>query len=142
MLRCPTLFLFLLVMLNEAAGQNPEELSIRRIMAAQEIAWNAGNLPDFMAGYWQSDSLVFIGSRGLTYGWQTTLDNYKKSYPDRETMGQLTFTLVSVEQLSPTSAYVVGKWQLQRAKGDVSGHFTLLWKKIDGRWVIVADHSS
>ncbi len=136
------LFFFLLVSISRSVAQNTDEAAIRRIMSDQETAWNTGNLSDFMAGYWRSDSLVFIGSRGLTYGWQATLDNYKKSYPDRETMGQLTFTLVSVAQLSPTSAYVIGKWQLTRAKGDVSGHFTLLWKKIEGRWVIVADHSS
>ncbi len=123
-------------------AQNADLQSIRQIMAKQELAWNAGDLEAFMAGYWHSDSLVFIGSRGLSYGWQTTLNNYQKSYPDRETMGKLTFTLLTVEQLSPTSAYVIGKWELARTKGDVSGHFTLLWKKIEGVWVIVADHSS
>jgi len=115
---------------------------IRRIMAAQEDAWNRGDLIAFMDGYWQSDSLRFIGSRGLTYGWQTTLDHYRKSYPDRETMGTLKFTVLSIEKLSKRSAYVIGKWHLARSKGDLSGHYTLLWKKINGKWVIVADHSS
>lgn len=119
-----------------------QSTTIRRIMAAQEVAWNRGDLAAFMDGYWQSDSLRFIGSRGLTYGWQTTLDNYRKSYPDRETMGTLKFTILSVEKLSRRSAYVIGKWQLTRSKGDLSGHYTLLWKKINGKWVIVADHSS
>ncbi|MFN4256584.1 MAG: YybH family protein [Saprospiraceae bacterium] len=120
----------------------PAEPTIRQIMAAQEAAWNRGDLAAFMQGYWQSDSLRFIGSRGLTYGWQTTLNNYRKSYPDPETMGQLKFTILSVEQLAPTSAFVIGKWHLARTKGDLEGHYTLLWRKINGQWVIVADHSS
>jgi len=119
-----------------------DESAIRKVMQQQEVAWNAGNLEAFMEGYWPSDSLRFIGSKGLTYGWAATLANYKKGYPDAAAMGQLTFTLISVELLSRKSAFVIGKWQLKREAGDLSGHFTLLWKKLKGQWVIVADHSS
>jgi ketosteroid isomerase-like protein len=121
---------------------NQAERAIRTVMVEQEAAWNRGDIPAFMEGYWRSDSLCFIGSRGLTYGWQQTLDNYHKGYPDRAAMGKLTFTLLRVERLSAKSAFVVGQWHLDRTAGDVGGHFTLLWKKIGGKWVIVADHSS
>ena len=134
------LALFLLA--SPLSAQNRDETTIRQIMAKQEAAWNRGDLEAFMAGYWKSDSLRFIGSSGLTYGWQQTLDNYKKGYPDQEAMGQLKFTILSVEKLSRKSAFVVGKWHLTRSIGDLSGHYTLLWKKIKGTWVIVADHSS
>lgn len=83
-----------------------------------------------------------MGSKGLTFGWQQTLANYKKSYPDAETMGQLAFTIHKLEVLDASSAFLLGGWKLTRKKGDVSGYFTLLWKKIDGEWVIVIDHSS
>ncbi len=135
------LFIFLSPTLSAQTGPRAET-AIRAIMARQEAAWNRGDLEAFMDGYWHSDSLQFIGSRGLTYGWQQTLDNYRKGYPDRAAMGTLTFTLLSVEPLSRKSAFVVGKWHLKRNAGDLSGHFTLLWKKIKGAWVIVADHSS
>jgi hypothetical protein len=36
----------------------------------------------------------------------------------------------------------VGKWMLQRSIGNLSGHYTLLLRKIRGQWKIVADHSS
>lgn len=123
-------------------AQHKDERAIRSVMAAQESAWNRGDLEAFMAGYWNSDSLRFIGSRGLTYGWRQTLENYKKGYPDPDAMGQLKFTIISVELLSGKSAFVIGKWHLARKAGDLSGHYTLLWKKIKGKWVIVADHSS
>lgn len=95
-----------------------------------------------MQGYWQSDSLMFIGKSGVTRGWQATLDNYKRGYPDRAAMGTLTFTLVSMQPTGSKSALVVGKWHLARTEGDLQGHFSLLWKKLKGKWVIVADHSS
>jgi len=136
-------FLFLFIILTgNLLAQSKTETTIRAIMAKQELAWNRGDLVDFMDGYWKSDSLRFIGSKGLTYGWQKTLDNYKKGYPDLDAMGKLKFTIISVEQLSGKSAYVIGKWYLTRTIGDLSGHYTLLWKKIQGKWVIVADHSS
>jgi len=140
-MRTRFLYLFLLVQTCLSA-QSGAQKDILRIMHEQEIAWNAGNLEGFMAGYWHSDSLRFIGSRGLTYGWQQTLDNYKKSYPNKDAMGTLTFNILSVETLSRKSAFVIGKWHLKRTKDELSGHYTLLWKKVKGKWVIVADHSS
>jgi ketosteroid isomerase-like protein len=123
-------------------AQSADHQAIRQIMAAQETAWSRGDLEGFMAGYWKSDSLRFIGSSGLTYGWQKTLENYQKSYPNRDAMGTLTFTILSVEKISKKSAFVVGKWHLARKAGDLSGYYTLLWKKIKGIWVIVSDHSN
>jgi hypothetical protein len=36
----------------------------------------------------------------------------------------------------------VGKWHLIRSVGDVGGHYTLLVKRINGKWVIISDHTS
>lgn len=110
-------------------------------MKAQEVAWNNADIKGFMTYYWQSDSLKFIGSKGITYGWQKTYDNYVKSYPTKEAMGILNFTIKEATQLSATSIYVIGQWKLNKQK-IVGGYFTLLWKKINGNWVIVADHTS
>jgi ketosteroid isomerase-like protein len=114
---------------------------VKESMMIQQKAWNTGDIKGFMAYYWKSDSLKFIGSKGITYGWQKTLDNYIKGYPDKEAMGQLTFTILECTQLSENSIYVIGKWELAKDK-PAGGHFTLLWKKIEGKWVIVADHTS
>ena len=85
---------------------------------------------------------MFIGKSGVTYGWQNTLNNYIKGYPDTAAMGKLDISLVDVKRLSVLYFHVVGKWHLTRSVGDIGGHFTLLFKKIKGKWVIVADHSS
>lgn len=139
-------FLLLIVLFSLQMGHAQREdaatNAIRNVMKAQETAWNKGDLDGFMEGYLHSDSLCFIGSKGLTYGWDATLANYKQGYPNRAMMGMLTFTLIRVEKLSGKAAFVIGKWHLKRDAGDLSGHFTLLWKKIKGKWLIVADHSS
>ena len=123
-------------------AQNKNEIAIRKMLSAQEDEWNKGNLETFMKGYWQNDSLVFIGKNGPKYGYATTLANYKKGYPDTATMGKFTSTILNLKKLSKNYYFVVGKWYLKRSIGDVSGHYTLLIQKINGEWVIVADHSS
>lgn len=119
----------------------PDDLRVKSLMVEQERSWNRGDIPGFMEHYWKSDSLKFIGSKGITYGWQKTLDNYLKGYPDKAAMGVLTFKILECTQLSPTAIYVIGKWNLEKEKPS-GGHFTLLWRKIEGQWVIVADHTS
>lgn len=116
-------------------------ISVEHNMKAQELAWNKGDIAGFMEYYWKSDSLKFIGSKGITYGWQKTYDNYIKGYPTKEAMGILKFTIKEITQLSKTSIYVIGQWNLEKEKPS-GGYFTLLWKKINGQWVIVADHTS
>lgn len=119
-----------------------QETEIRALLQKQTEAWNRGDIEDFMEGYWKNDSLMFIGKSGITYGWQQTLDNYKRGYPDKTAMGQLTFTLIEIKRLSSKYYSVVGKWHLKRTIGDIGGHYTLLMKKINGVWVIISDHSS
>jgi hypothetical protein len=124
-----------------ACSQSPET-AVRKLLDKQSRAWNEGNIEGFMEGYWKNDSLVFVGKSGLTYGWNNTLKNYKKGYPDATAMGQLQFTLLSIKKLSTEYYHVIGKWHLSRSIGDLEGHFTLLFHKIKGKWYIIADHSS
>lgn len=135
--------LFLLLIISICSfSQSKNELAVRKILNTQTIAWNKGDAAAFMKGYWENDSLMFVGKNGVTYGWNNTLKNYKKNYPDTTAMGKLTFNILSMKELSPQYFFVVGKWSLQRSIGDLSGHFTLLFQKINGEWKIICDHSS
>ena len=115
---------------------------INALLDRQSTAWNQGDLEGFMQTYWHSDSLLFVGKNGLKHGWQATLDAYKKGYPSKAAMGQLDFQLLEWQQPSADSWFVVGKWHLKRMVGDLQGYFTLLIRKVNGEWKIVADHSS
>ena len=140
----PLSFLLLLCLttaISRAQGGRDEQ-EIRALMGRQTEAWNQGNIDAFMKGYWESDSLLFIGKSGVTHGYRNTLDNYKKNYSDTAKMGKLFFDILQVRKLSAGYYWVLGKWFLKRSVGDVGGHYTLLFQKIKGQWVIVADHSS
>lgn len=116
--------------------------AIQAILQNQTVAWNKGDLDAFMVGYWDNDSLVFIGKLGPTYGFKNTLANYKKNYPDTTHMGKLNFDIVSVKPLSDNHYFVIGKWFLQRSVGNVNGVFTLVFRKTKEGWKIISDHSS
>lgn len=136
------LCLLLLLNFSKLSAQGNFTESVRNIMQAQTQAWNKGNIAEFMQGYWNSDSLLFVGKNGPVYGYTTTLENYKKNYPDTVVMGKLQFNLLSIQQISPTHGFVLGKFLLTRKIGNASGYFTLWLRKIDGKWLIIADHTS
>jgi ketosteroid isomerase-like protein len=136
------LLLLTILWTSVSHAQKTEENLIRNLLSHQTKTWNHGDLDGFMQTYWQSDSLMFVSKEGVTWGWQNTLDRYKKSYPGKEAMGQLSFEIVQIKKLSKEYFFVVGKWMLKRNAGDLSGHYNLLIKRINGEWKIITDHSS
>ncbi len=138
----PIFLLFLFVFLNNnIQAQNNDVNAIKSLLLRQRDDWNKGNTINFMKGYWESDSLLFIGT-SINNGYQKTLENYKSKYPDAAAMGHLDFEFVEFRKLSAEYYFVIGKWHLKRSIGDVGGAFTLLFRKIKGKWTIVVDHSS
>ncbi len=141
-------FLFLFIFLLTAQYSfsqkkgNKDAVSILDAMRRQESAWNNGDLKTFMQTYWKNDSLAFVGSKGVTYGWENVSKNYEKSYTDTVKMGKLHFDIIRLDVLDAKDAFVIGVWHLKRSIGDVGGHFTLLFKKFGNEWFIVVDHTS
>jgi uncharacterized protein (TIGR02246 family) len=116
--------------------------AIEAVFRAQQDAWNRGDVRAFMDHYWKSDDLTFSSGGKTTRGWQATLAGYLERYPTREKMGQLTLSGLEITPLGDAAALVLGQWKLDRQSEPVGGNFTLVLRKIDGRWVIVHDHTS
>ncbi len=133
-------FVLLLILFSSLCfGQKKE---ILKVMQKQQAAWNNGDLEGFMQGYWKSDSLLFIGSKGPNYGWQKILDNYKKSYPNKEKMGNLEFSDIKVKPLGKNYAQVMGRWKLKRTTDEPNGIYTLIFQKFRDGWKIISDHTN
>lgn len=124
---------------SQAAKEIGEVL--HAIIAEQQKAWNRGDIEVFMGAYWKDERLTFSSGGATTRGYQATLERYRKRYPDRAAMGNLTFEGLETTGLGPTSAYTLGRWKLAKEIA-AEGNFTLVWQKIDGEWKIVHDHSS
>ena len=125
-----------------------EEQEIRETIYAQQAAWNEADIDGFMSYYWESDSLQFVSKNGVTYGWESVKNNYKKSYNTKAKMGVLDFDKLKIELLTSAKdesnlAHVTGSWKvIQADKNILSGYFSLVLKKIKGEWRIIIDHTS
>ena len=136
-------FIFSLHLLLQASfAQSTDRNQILKVLSDQTAAWNNGDIEKFMSGYLKSDSVMMIGKSGVIYGYQHILDNYKRNYSDESKMGKLFFDILQVKKIAADHYFVVGKWFLKRSAGDVGGHYTLVFRKIKGKWLIISDHSS
>jgi uncharacterized protein (TIGR02246 family) len=125
-----------------AADPAAVERDVRALLDDQVTAWNRGDLEGFMAGYWQSDELRFASGGDVTFGWNATLERYRTSYPDRATMGTLSFVDIDVRALGADHALAFGRWVLDREADRPTGLFTLVLERRAEGWRVVHDHTS
>lgn len=116
--------------------------AIQTVLDTQATAWNRGDIDGYMEGYERADSTTFVSADSVTRGWQTVRDRYKKKYDTREKMGLLSFSEITISQLSDEAAFVTGSWALARKEDQPHGRFTLLFRRTAGGWRIVYDHTS
>jgi hypothetical protein len=137
--------LFFLV-INITYGQSilseSDKNEIISVLKQQEKLWNKGDIDGFMHGYVKSDYLVFNGSSGPFYGWNSVKDRYIKTYPSKEKMGKLNFKIHNISLITSSVAQLIGQFFLSYPKSEVSGYFTLILIKSKGEWLILSDHTS
>lgn len=137
-----TYVLTIVLLLSRFFVAAQDEKEILKLLDDQTIAWNNGDLDGFMKGYWNNDSLMFVGKKGVVYGYRNTFKRYKETYYNQDQMGKLAFVYMRVKKLSDEYYMVLGQFMLKRKAGDLEGHYTLLFQKINGKWLIISDHSS
>jgi ketosteroid isomerase-like protein len=115
---------------------------IRAVLTEQQIAWNRGDIPAFLQGYWNSPELTFAGSDGIVRGYDGLMERYRKTYPDKAKMGELDFSSLEIHPLGADSALVLGHWHLKRSMGDAGGVFSLVFHRFPVGWRIIHDHTS
>lgn len=130
---------------GQQMGTLPQaELDVVKVLLAQERAWNTGNMDAYATGYKNAPETLFIG-RDVLRGYDGMLARYKATYPDRATMGRLSFMDLEPHLLDEKYAYVVGRFTVERDKkhgGNIDGVFNLLMEKTPDGWKIILDHTS
>lgn len=110
------------------------------ILEKQESDWNHGNLKGFLSAYWDSDTLRSVSVRGIYYGKDRLQSYLKSTFPDSASMGNLSYDVVHIELLGDNDALLTGKWLRKNDKKFRGGYFSILLRKLQGRWQIVAEH--
>lgn len=121
-----------------------QELDIVKVMLHGEEAWNRGDIAGFAEGYKNSPDTLFIG-RQLSRGYDGMVAEYKQNYPNREAMGNLSFSELEVHPLDDNFAICIGKFHLERSRkggGNADGIFSLVFEKTPEGWKIVLDHTT
>ncbi len=125
-------------------AQTTDEEAITRLLTAQAAAWNQGDIGAFMDSYEKSGDTAYVGAEPVK-GYNAILARYRTRYPDRPSMGHLTFSELDVRHVAPNVAIIVGRFALARAPdagGPASGIFTLVARKSGTAWKIIHDHTS
>jgi uncharacterized protein (TIGR02246 family) len=121
-----------------------QQLDVIKVLLAQEEAWNRGNLEAFAQSYKDSPDTLFI-TNAVNRGFAGLLDAYRRNYPNRATMGTLTYSGLEVHPLDERFAVVIGRYNLERGKkdgGNAEGIFSLVLEKTDKGWKIIVDHTT
>jgi uncharacterized protein (TIGR02246 family) len=135
---CWTPLLFVQVLF----GQTDE---VRALLMNSQAAWNRGDLAAFASYYEDSPETTFIGREVTRGGTQAILERYRGNYPNRDAMGQLSFSELEIRTLAADVALATGRFELKRtvtAGGDASGRFTLILRESAAGWKIIHDHTS
>jgi len=121
--------------------QDPVEImTIKKVLDKQQQCWNNGDIDGFMEGYWNSEELIFTSlNHKPTYGWENTLERYRNSYPNEESMGEFKFEILDLKLTSSSTSTVKGKWDLIRENDNPNGMFWLDINKFEKDWLITKD---
>lgn len=122
-----------------------EELDMIKVLNAQERAWNHADIDAYLVGYKNGTDLLFISDGRVTRGFEQLLNDYRRNYPSKDSMGVLTFSELEPHVLTETFGVVIGKYHLDRAKkaGRVAdGMFSLVFEKTPDGWKIVVAHTT
>ncbi len=105
------------------------------------MAWNAGNLVHFMDDY--ALDATFVTAQGLVHGREAIQARYAPRFRAGAVRDSLWFTGLEVRTAGPDAIQAVAWWNLGRgAAVTARGPTSLLLRRVNGRWLIVHDHSS
>lgn len=147
--RIPVLLLTLLSACQSTATNSPAtpkpfaitSAKASGMLDAQVALWNAGDLPGFVATYWDGPELTFLGSSGLTRGSADLLALYRQGYPTAAARGVLSFQVLELTPLGSEHALLLGKYTI-KGEHPSSGFFSLVLAERNGAIVILHDHTS
>jgi uncharacterized protein (TIGR02246 family) len=136
--KLPVLFLLATV----ATWAATVEDEVKAVLNKQVAAWNRGDTDAFLEGY--ASDTVFVGEK-MTRGIEDLKKRYQEHYPTAASMGKLSFYDLEIHPMGKDYAYVIGRWQLERDQeggGNVSGVYSMVFRRTAIGWKIVLDHTN
>ena len=129
---------------NPPDNEQSSAQKVYLLIMGQIAAWNSQDIDGFMAAYWKSPKLVYLDDGQQIFGWDQLYANYLNGFSDRSLMGYLEAQRVKVQMLESDMAYVLLWWDMLmgRPRTKVVGTSTLVVRRLDNDWKIVASHTT
>jgi uncharacterized protein (TIGR02246 family) len=150
-----TVTIFLGVALGAADGPPALVGEVPAFLDDQAAAWTRGDLEGFCSSY--LDDVTFVSPSGLARGRSEVLERYRKKYPTKAAMGELTLEVLEARPgplpvdapdggraPAPVVATVVARWRLDypgTERATAEGHTLLVLHRTGAGWRIAQDAS-
>jgi uncharacterized protein (TIGR02246 family) len=129
-----------------ATGDDPRAqvaAEVCQMFARGAASWTRGDLDAFMHDYLPGEGTTYIGRSGVLHGPAAIRASYAPRFRPGVARDSLSFEQIEVDVLAPGVAHAIAYYVLSRGDSTVArGPTSLVLRKVEGRWLIVHDHSS
>lgn len=130
---------------GRASVGDPEVLqaAVDHLLSESEAAWNGGDLAGFIGWYKRGPGTTFLGSSGLTHGWEAIRERYAARFEPGAARDSLRFEDLETRPLAPWLGLATARYVLfQDDSVTATGVFTLIVEKTPEGWRIIHDQSN
>ncbi len=117
--------------------------TVQQLLESSADAWNRGDLEGFVGDYARDSGTTFMAGGTVQYGFDWIYGNYSGWWDLGDERDSLRFESVAARALGSDHILATARFVLFRGDSvTASGPFTLVWRRIEGEWKIIHDHTS
>jgi uncharacterized protein (TIGR02246 family) len=106
-------------------------------------SWNRRDLEAFLSDYPEDRRATFVSRQGVLHGRAEIRERYVPRFSSEAPRDSLSFENVEADALAPDVVHVIAWYRLTRGDSLVTRAPTsLVLIRVDGRWLILKDHTS
>ena len=143
------LFLVIILAVSVASAQKnqrkaPDPLAeVTAILDSQVTAWNSGEQNNSTSIYYDSPEMLWVNRTGIRKGYEPIRATYQRAPARTPRLGTYSYETLHLEQLSRDCVFFVIKWKVEQpGRTPMNGVTSMVWKRINKKWVVAAEHAS
>lgn len=127
-----------------SAQARPDALAdVKAALDAQVEAWNNGVTEMPTSVYHDSPEMLWVNRTGIRKGFEPVRAAHRRDSASRPSIGTYSYEPLHIEKLSPNCVYFVIRWKIERnGRSTMNGVTSMVWKRVNKKWVIAAEHAS